>query len=151
MPPIPADRHIAVLLRQGLIFKIKGSEPFESDHYHHFVVLNANPDSGEVIVLTHGTHQVISAVIGANNQSESSETVHIIPPGKYAFFPEQTAFDCNSPNPVSFSKLVELMQRGDLIIPPDAALDQEDVDALIRGVLASKQVMEVIKALVRSA
>lgn len=149
MPPISDEVHIKAVLKRGLMLKIQGDMPFESNYFHHFVVLNTNPLSNEIIILVHASHQVAriieqSLIRGITDPS----TICVIPPGKYDFFPEQTAFDCNNPHRITLDQLISIKQKNNMQMPYHN-LDSEDLDKLTKGVLASRQVPEVIKKIIR--
>lgn len=149
MPPISSEDRLRLILRKGLIFKIRGSQPFESDHYHHFVVVNQNPNTEDLIVLSVATHKVQEEVERVLAQGiNDGTTIHVIKPGKYNFFPRQTAFNCNSPIPITFEQLVGIHARGDMQIPHDTYLDEDDLTAIINGLMASRQVAGYLKSLI---
>lgn len=147
---IPSEVQLTVLLKQGVIYRIKGNRPHPSvdGRSHHFIVLNNSPVRGDVLVLTNGTSQVARVQDLAIQRGEPSSTVVIIPAGKYSIFPEQTAINCNSVVRMEFAELVEIMDEGNLTID-SIELDQLDMVNILQGVLDSNEVDDTIKDVIR--
>lgn len=147
---IPNGDQLQLRLRRGLLIKIKGPEPFQSDIYHHFVVLNYNPTTETVIYLANSTSQVKKVYERVELQGEDPmKTVVYVKQGTYNFFPILTVFNCNEPQPISFIKMVEAMGNGNLVMP-NYKLNDEHIEKIIDGVLASGQVPDYIKVLLET-
>lgn len=135
-------------LRQGYIFRLKGSKPFESGAYHVFIVLNHDPVSDRVLLLVNGTSKVGKALdLMQRNPNIQNETMIYFPAGKYPFFTKDTAVNCNN--------VMQLDVRGldfgteNVKTIESGTLDKGDIDRVICGVLKSRSVPEFIKAKVR--
>lgn len=143
---VPAEIQLAVSLTRGAVYKMIGKPPFESDRFHHFVVLNFNPTKEEIIIVANGTSQTVRKLTLSSN---AALDVAIIPPGKYPFFPKQTAFDCgNSVYQMDFRTLLEKLKKKELEIITQR-MDEEDLADIADRVLSSKNHAESIKRPIR--
>lgn len=147
---IPSEVQLSALLKQGVIYRIKGNRPHPSvdGRSHHFIVLNSSPVRGDVLVLTNGTSQVARVQNLASRRGEPGSTVVVIPAGKYSIFPEQTAINCSSVVRMGFAELVEIMDEGNLTID-NVELDELDMVNVLQGVLDSGEVDDAIKDVIR--
>ena len=131
-------------LCQGKVFLLKGDQPFCSDTYHVFVVLNYDPRSSELLYLVNGTSQILKSykrleLLGVDPKS----TTVCMRAGEYKFISKDTMFNCNSVHVVSLSKIDF---SSDMLkdITCDQ-LSQTDIESLIAATLASPAVSLHIK------
>lgn len=133
-------------LEQGMVFRLKGDVPFASNDYHVFIVLNANPDTGEVLYLVNGStqYQSITARLGAQGIDYNATTVAIFA-GTYDFFSKDTIINCNSVHRVNIS---EINFDGDNVNLIYNQLNQDDLERIIAAVKESPLVAPYVKGLI---
>jgi hypothetical protein len=134
-------------LKQGTLFRLKGNDPFRSDDYHVFIVLNYNPDTNEALILVNGTTKIEKRLDNLNKLGvDTMKTTVRINAGKYSFFPKETMIDCNS---VHTKRITMDDFRLKNILPIDGCLEDDDFEKIVSAVLESKQVPDNQKSLIR--
>ena len=147
MIQIPSDIQVNSFyrsLRQGFLFRMKGDEPFLSDEYHIFIVLNYDPHTHEALILVNGTSQVQKRLryYHSNPQRRADQAIIIFEAGKYPFFPKKTLIDCNSVTTCCINSTHFV--NGDLQ-PMSERLSDEDLQRIIEGVMNSRTIPPYIK------
>lgn len=130
-------------LKQGTVFRLKGSKPFESDSYHIFIVLNYDPSADILTYLVNGTSQVEKrkAALYAMSIDVENTTVTFAP-NQYCFFPKETLVNCNSVHNLDVN-LIDF--SSDDIMYVDGELCDKDVQRIVKGVQHSRLVPPYIK------
>lgn len=144
-------RLLVSTLKRGSILTLTGDIPFESDKRHHFIILNYNPQSGEYLVAVNNTSQVIDRLTYLSRQQSTdvNGTTVVFSPGQYAFFPEQTLFDCNSVHEITVAELARAHSLGNLSIPSnDVVLTDNDFNTIVQAALKSRSVSPINKKLI---
>lgn len=133
------------LLKQGFIFRLKGSEPFTSSDYHVFVVLNYDPTTGKLLYLVNGTSQVQKRLTALWSQSiDTNATTVAILAGKYPFFPKDTLIDCNTVSELNVSGVNFTDDTVELVYNE---LDASDIQTILQAAKNSTTVEGYIKKL----
>lgn len=135
------------LLKQGFIFRLRGDTPFTSEDYHIFAVLNFDPKTGNILLLTNGTSQVekqLSYLRRTNIDIES--TTVILEANSYSFITKRTLFNCNSVHAINTSDITFSSDNAKFI---GDELSQEDIERLVNAALASANVAPEYKRLIR--
>ena len=134
------------VIKQGTLFRLKGDDPFKSDDYHVFIVLNYDPDTNEALLLVNGTTKIEKRLNNLIRLGiDTLKTTVRIEPGKYSFFPEETMIDCNNVHTKHIT--IDDFETKNLL-PIDDHLEEEDLAKIINAVLESKQVSENQKSLI---
>lgn len=134
-------------LKQGTLFRLKGNDPFRSDDYHVFIVLNYNPDTNEALILVNGTTKIEKRLDNLNKLGvDTMKTTVRINAGKYSFFPKETMIDCNS---VHTKRITIDDFRLKNILPINDCLEDDDFEKIVSAVLESRQVSDNQKSLIR--
>ncbi|MBR2766795.1 hypothetical protein IKD67_01785 [Candidatus Saccharibacteria bacterium] len=135
------------LIKQGFVFRLRGDIPFESEDYHVFAVLNFDPKTGDVLLLTNGTSQVEKQTNYLRRTHVDVEaTTVILEAGSYSFITKPTLFNCNSVHTINIEDISFDNDDAKLI---GNQLSQEDVDRLVNAALASDNVLPEYKKLIR--
>lgn len=135
------------LLKQGFVFRLRGDIPFESEDYHVFAVLNFDPKTGDILLLTNGTSQVEKQIDYLYRTHVDVEaTTVILDAGSYSFITKRTLFNCNSVHAINIDDISFDNNNAKFI---GSQLSQEDVDRLINAALASENVFPEYKKLIR--
>lgn len=148
---IPVEIQLSATLKKGRIYWIEGKWPYPDGdgRGHFFIVLNNDPRSNSVLILTHGSRGVDKARYSIALAEQDIRTLVDIQAGKYEIWKEDTVINCNDVQQATLKKLAEVMRSGELEVQ-EVELDQEDLDAIIAGVLLSDVVPEVHKAPLRA-
>lgn len=133
-------------LYRGIVYFAQHRE-VTSPKPHYLIVLNANPDSSEIIVFGVITSGVEQARKRARITGECDETIVELSPEDYAPLDHLSAVDCNSP--VKLHKWEFEACMGQLNAQRRSDVSPEICDAIVRGVLASRRVSEKIKKALR--
>lgn len=134
-------------LKQGTLFRLRGDDPFHSDDYHVFIVLNYNPDANEALLLVNGTTQIEKRLDSLDKLGvDTMKTTVRICAGKYSFFSKETMIDCNA---VHTKRITTDDFRLKNILPINGCLEDDDLEKIVNAVLESKQVPDSQKSLIR--
>lgn len=135
---------LKVTIKQGVVYYFV-HPTMDSTEPHYFVVLNKDPLSDEVILLTCATSQVDKVV--SRRKNVSSDTLVILDKKDCDFLSKETIFDCNSLKSCSVDLLVGKLSAGKLKIVGNVT---EDVlEKLLDAVLASPLIVERDKGRVK--
>ncbi len=135
------------LLKQGFVFRLRGDIPFESEDYHVFAVLNFDPKTGDILLLTNGTSQVEKQTNYLRRTHVDVENTTVtLDAGSYSFITKPTLFNCNSLHAINVDDVD--FENGDAKFIGNQ-LSQEDIDRLINAALASENVLPEYKKLIR--
>lgn len=140
MPDLPFE--LKLTLRSGTVYyfehrAISSSEP------HYFIVMNADPQSGNVLIMTIGSSQV--SKVQKRRKNLPPETLVLIDPSEYPDFTKPTIIDCNQVFELSKEELVQKFKAKDLRHHQD--LPRSIKEKIWRGIRNSPLVDEVHKQL----
>ena len=137
-------------LRQGTVFRLKGSQPFPSDKYHVFIVLNYDPQSGDFIYVANGISNYHKCLQVLHMQGIDSNTTTVrIPPEKYSFFPKETMINCNNLSRVRLETID--FTTSDIQIMHGQEIKGDDLQKIKDALCSSTKVSPHIKKLVDPA
>lgn len=123
MVDVPAEVQIKATLRPGAVYYFP-EDTFVSNEPHYFVVINQNPHSDSVILLTCISSQIESVTRRRHNCPP--ETIVNIATAQYSILTRPSIVDCNN----VFEKSVEQLRAGVMRSPL--------VDRRIKLLLASR-------------
>jgi hypothetical protein len=142
---IPFD--IKVSLRPGTVYYFEHRE-LTSSEPHYFVVLNSDPLSQQVLLMSVFTSKVDKQLRGLKRAGHAEETLVKISPSDYSELSVKSCVNCNK----VFSKpLVELISQWPNIRKKPSDLSRGILDKILEGVELSTAVAEDEKALIRVA
>jgi hypothetical protein len=114
-----------------------------STYYHYCIVVNIDPSKDTVILLVYSSHRIKK--VRERRKNCPNETLVEITPIQYAGFDKTSIIDCNNYLERNINILINKHKQGKLIMKP--VMDLRLVKALRKGLIASDQVPERIKAL----
>lgn len=123
-------------------------EKLSSPEPHYFIVVNKAPKSDKILILVCASSQIEKRKAVVEKLGFPKETLIIVSPQECPCFTKETAIDCNSIIEKSHQSVIEKLDNKKLRVCPEEISDTI-VQKLVQGVLASNQVSEEIKALVR--
>ena len=139
-PDLPIE--LKLTLRSGTVYYFEHRDVY-SNEPHFFAVLNADPQSSNVLIMTIGSSQVSKV---QNRRKElPPETLVIIDPTDYPDFSKQTIIDCNQVFELSKEELIQKFKTKDLRHHLD--LPKDILEKIWAGVHASPRVDEIHKQL----
>jgi len=142
---IPFD--IKVSLRPGTVYYFEHRE-LTSSEPHYFVVLNSDPLSQQVLLMSVFTSKVDKQLRRIRRAGHAEGTLVKILPSDYAELSVESCVNCNK----VFSKpLVELISQWPNIRKKPSDLSRGILDKILEGVELSTAVAEDEKALIRVA
>ena len=103
-----------------------------------FIVLNVNPKTDEVIVLTTVTTKIEEAERYVQRVKESPETLVRISRADFPRLSAESVVNCNSTYPSTMPQLIKRIEDGGIIF--FEKLPRSVIEALVGGVLKSTQV-----------
>ena len=139
------QRSFMQFLKQGYIFRLKGDEPFQSDCYHIFIVLNRSPQTDSTLLLVNGTSQVErrKAALARLKHIDAEKTTVVLEAGSYRFISKTTMIDCNSVSMLDLSVIDFNTNKIKFITSGE--LSQQDIDSIVAATLNSPVVAHNIK------
>lgn len=141
---IPGKATIPATIREGSVFYFKENSHANSEEPHYFVVLNINPLTDEVIILTHSSSQVDKV---RKRTSRFPGTLVEVTRAEYSCFTKDTsAFNCNDIIVKSIGELINLYDASKLVVKQE--MPSHILSKLRSGVAASPVVEGKHKKLV---
>ena len=120
------------------------NDPELGSTYSHFcIVVNIDPSKDTVILLVYSSRRIDR--VRNRRKGHPDETLVEITPAQYSGFKKKSVIDCNVILERSIDALVNKHKQGKLIIKP--IMDLRLIRILRRGLMASNQIAECIKAL----
>lgn len=139
------DPLLRLTLRQGTVYYM-AQRSVTSPEPHYCIVLNRDPCSDNLIILSIVTSKVEKRKARARLMGESLETVVEIAPVEYAELKLPSAVDCNDVKMCDVEQFkVDIRQRG---VRSCRDIPAKTLKKIVSGVLMSRQVDEVLKSLV---
>ncbi|MFZ4394892.1 MAG: hypothetical protein ACOYOU_04615 [Kiritimatiellia bacterium] len=140
-PDLPVTLRLS--LRAGTVYyfdhrRLSSVEPL------FFVVINADPQSGNVLIMTVGSSQIVKTQ--ERRKDFPSETLVIVDPVEYSDFSKQTIVDCNQVFELSKEELIQKFNARELRYHKD--LPEKILKRIWRGVRLSPRVDEIHKNLI---
>ncbi len=139
MPPdLPFE--LQLTLRSGTVYYFEHRGIY-SNEPHFFAVINANPRSGNVLIMAVGSSQIDK--VKARRKNLPPETLVIVDPSEYPDFSKPTVIDCNQVFELSLEELIQKFRTKELRCHQD--LPKSVLEKIWRGVYASPRVDEAYK------
>ncbi len=136
---------IKVSIKPGSVYYLR-EDTFKSTEKHYFVVINRDPRSDEVILLVCASSRISHVKLLYKHCSK--ETLVIVTPEEYNGFRIPSIFNCNSIFIKDIKTIMKKYKDNELLIKPE--MDIKLVDTLRKGVLASNQILEYVKEMLRT-
>lgn len=130
-------------LRAGTVYYFE-HRCLSSAEPHFFVVINADPQSSNVLIMTVGSSQI--AKTQERRKDFPSETLVIVDPVEYSDFSKQTIVDCNQVFELSKEELIQKFNSRELRYHKD--LPEKILKRIWLGVRLSPRVDEIHKNLI---
>lgn len=142
MPPPDLPFELKLTLRPGTVYYFEHRAVYSGEP-HFFVILNAEPRSSNVLIMTIGSSQV--SKVQGRRKNLPPETLVIVDPADYPDFSKQSIIDCNQVFELSREELVEKFKTKGLRHHRD--LPEAVLEKIWHGVRTSPRVDEVHKQL----
>ncbi|MEN8254743.1 MAG: hypothetical protein ABFR33_04655 [Verrucomicrobiota bacterium] len=145
MPPdLPFPLNLT--LRSGTVYYFE-HRGLHSTEPHYFIVINANPQSDKLLIMTVGSSRVDN--VRKRRHGLPDETLVIVDPSEYADFSKPTVIDCNQVFELSREELVQKFKTKQLRSHND--FPASVLEKIWQGVRISPRVDEVHKQLIPPA
>jgi hypothetical protein len=147
---IPSDIIAAVYIEQGTVCHYhletinRDGTPYSGGRF--LIVLNVNPKTDEILVLTTITKQIKNQTHYIKNIGEDPDTLVTISPSDFSPLSVESIVNCNNTYETTMDELKSKMKKGGKFFT--AKLPKTIVSALVSGVLKSKQVPPERKKLI---
>lgn len=144
---IPPKISIPICIEQGSIYLYhlnrvnNDGSLYEGDRF--FIVLNTNPKTDEVLILTTITKKAEKQKAFIKRIGEDPDTLVPITPSDFSALSQNSVVNCNSYYQISLADLIKKIEDGGKIFTHK--LPKNVIDALISGVLKSNQVPPDVK------
>jgi hypothetical protein len=139
---IPPEVSIPLCIEQGSIylyeFQATRRDGTEYIGQRFFVVLNVNPKTDEILVLTTITKQIEKQERFIQTVREDTDTLVRISPADFARLSVESVVNCNNTHELTLRQLIEKVEDGGKIFYEK--LPKNIMDAIVRGVLKSNLV-----------
>lgn len=146
---LPPEAVVTICIEQGSVYHYRldtvnhDGTPYSGDRF--FIVLNANPKSDTVVVMTTITTKVEKQEKIIKKSGESPDTLVKISKRDFSHLSEGSAVNCNRIYEISLTELVEKIRNGGKVF--HKKLPKDIVSALVSGALKSRQVSNEYKKL----
>jgi hypothetical protein len=144
---IPARIRILGAIQTGSVFYFE-EEKLSSEEPHYFVVLNKHPRTEQLLILVCASSQIEKSKRRAKALRYVPLTQVFISPSEYPLFSRDTVIDCNYVFDKSHQSLIDKLEQGKLGVCTEI-MDAEIVRKLKEGVIASPQIAEGIKKIIK--
>ncbi|MBU2633222.1 hypothetical protein KJ751_01830 [Patescibacteria group bacterium] len=141
---------IPVCIEQGCVYLYrldttnKDGTKYSGDRF--FVVLNVNPKTDTILILTTITKQIQNQKKFIKNIGESPDTLVQITPSDFSPLSQDSIINCNNTHEESLSDLITKVKNGGKVF--SEKIPNNIINALTSGVLKSKQVPRDHKKLI---
>lgn len=140
MPPPDLPFELQLTLRSGTVYYFEHRGVY-SNEPHFFAVINADPLSSNVLIMTIGSSRV--SKVQDRRKGLPPETLVIVDPSEYPDFTKPTIIDCNQVFELSKEELVQKFKTKNLRHHRD--LPKTILDKIWEGVRTSPRVDEAHK------
>lgn len=145
MSPSDLPFPLNLTLRSGTVYYFE-HRGLSTDVPHYFIVINADPQSDRVLIMTVGSSQIEKTKLRRRNLPE--ETLVVVEPSEYSDFTRPTIVDCNQVFELSREELVQKYRTKEL--RPHSDFPAAVLEKIWQGVRISPRVDEVHKQLIPS-
>ena len=142
MPPPDLPFELQLTLRSGTVYYFEHRGVY-SNEPHFFAVLNADPLSDNVLIMTIGSSRIDKVKL--RRKGLPPETLVVIDPSEYTEFTKPTIIDCNQVFELSKEELIQKFKTKNLRHHRD--LPKAILDNIWKGVRSSPRVDEIHKRL----
>ena len=140
------DQLRKALVQTGSLIRFDSGTIFGNTNAHFGVVVNSNIETQEAIVVVCASSKVDKLRRFASLRGLSANTIVCITAGTHPHFGKDTAFNCNSPEVVSFDTLNSWQSQGSAeLITRNNLLDNTLLNEIRAGVIISDMVEDSIK------
>lgn len=144
---ISARLRILGSIQTGSVYYFE-EEQLSSDEPHYFVVLNRSPRTEDFLMLVCASSKVEKRVAIAERLGFPKETLVFLTPLECKLFSKDTVIDCNSVFEKTAQSIIEKLEQKKLKVCTES-LPEDLIPKLIAGVLASPQISEKVKRMLR--
>ena len=144
---ISPEVSIPICIEQGSIYHFciekinKDGTEYKGERF--FIVLNVNPRTDELLILTTITTKIEKQKEYVEKTGEDTQTLVFINKSDFTCLSSDSLVNCNNVYPLSLDLLIKKIKDGGKIFHDK--LPKIVIDALVRGVLISKQVPQEYK------
>lgn len=131
---------IKASIKPGSVYYFR-TDYLDTTKRHFFVVINANPQTDEAVVLTCAQSNIQNTKLIRNNFPP--DTLVVITPEQYEGFSVESIIDCNVVFPETLSNIMKKYELNELRIKPE--MDIHLVRKIKQGIIASKLVSPLFK------
>ncbi|MDR1304728.1 MAG: hypothetical protein LBK76_05840 [Verrucomicrobiales bacterium] len=139
----PLPLRFKLSLRAGTVYYFT-HRGFMSPAPHFFIVVNREPQTNKVLLLTAASSQIENVTKRRKNQPP--ETLVHVAPEEYAAFSKPTVIDCNAVISYSLQELVDKSNRKE--VKDHADIPPQILQKILHGIRQSPLVDGAIKKLV---
>ena len=143
---IPPEVRIRGGIRAGTVYYFKEESHEQDAPPHHFVVINLDPVSDQILILVCASSQVDK--IKKNRRNLPTATLVEVSHVEYSDFVLPTIFDCNTVYEKTISEIVKKLEEGKLGAY-NLDMSSEVVSRLRAGVLISPLVRRELKKILK--
>lgn len=144
---ISPDISIPICIEQGSIYHyhldIENHDGTKYSGDRFFIVLNLNPKTDEILILTTITKQIDKKREFIKRTGEDPSTLVLISPSDFPNLSQDSVVNCNNIYQITLTELIDKVKNGGKIF--SYKLPKTIVSALVSGVLVSKQIPEEVK------
>lgn len=112
MPPSDLPFSLNLTLRSGTVYYFTHRGLQNTAEPHYFIVINADPQSDRVLIMTVGSSQIEKTKLRRRNMP--GETLVEVDSSEYPDFTKETIIDCNQVFELSREELVQKYQAREL-------------------------------------
>ncbi len=144
---IPPEISIPICIEQGTVYHYRlditnrDGSFYSGDRF--FIVLNVNPKTDEILVLTTMTTQIRKQRQYIKIVGEDPETLVFVSPADFLSLSERSVVNCNNIYQITMADLIAKIKNGGKTFVQK--LPRTVVSALVSGVMKSRQVSADIK------
>lgn len=144
---IPPDISIPICIKQGSIYhfhlNITNHDGTAYSGNRFFIVLNLNPNIDEVLILTTITKKIDKKREYIKRIGEDPSTLVLISASDFPNLSQKSVVDCNNIHQITLKELIDKIKNDGKTF--SHKLPKTIIDALVSGVLKSRQVSSEIK------
>lgn len=144
---IPLDISIPICIEQGSIYHfhidIKNQDGTVYGGDRFFIVLNLNPKTDEILILTTITKKIDKNREFIKRIGEDPSTLVLISTSDFSRLSQDSIVNCNNVYQITIKELIDKIKNGGKIF--SNKLPKTIINALVSGILKSKQVSPEVK------
>ena len=147
---IPSNISVPICIEKGSIYhyriKLKNRDGSDYDGERFFIVINTNPKTDEILVLTTITSKIEKQELYVKKIGEDPDTLVKISKNDFSCLTKDSVINCSNIYTSTMNKLIEDIDNGGKIFYEK--LPKNIIDAITSGVLKSKLVPSEYKKLI---